>query len=637
MASLAESVAVSDSGEYLAHSSSDGRLKLWDTSTGRLKQEYTPSAHLSAKCTCLSWGPTRQQAFAAHKKKKRQKTTDDAGDALSEASLLAMGTAEGTVLLYSLSRGDLHSELTGGHTATVNGVSWHASSDSLFSVSDDQHIVHWSVSSCKVKSKWKADRHSVYAVAAVDANTVLTASSSIKWWNIDTKSIVMKFTGHVTEVRHILPVFVPSKDGEERTYFLTCAANDRQVSAWHLEKGAGSSSLANFVLSEEAVHISVSHSSENNKTAHLSAVTKSGTLHIFELQLNGRCKTPMQPKYTVQVATETQNGRAPKPQPVAILAAAFCPTGDRLLLCYNNFLLPSFEHLSIAKDLREQTWLVRKVKPAVSFTVQDGISQVKQPVKPTREVTSLAPGHLAPSAGKRKVQAGSMGQLPMEERLLAVTQASGKEPPRADNLSQLLLQGLQSEDPRLLNSVLQRTDETLLRNTVRRLPLSSVLSLLKELQQRMHSRGSGVYPYMKWTKTVVSTHTSYLMTCKEANTLLNPLLELLEARTEMFEKVCRLRGKVDLIMAQVATRHEDVELPTEPLCVVNDDSSDDDMDQDAEHSDDEREENNMWELSDGDERSRSEADDNSGMEDGEADSVEGSSQDEDEDDCSDIA
>ncbi|KAL1436783.1 hypothetical protein MTO96_049326 [Rhipicephalus appendiculatus] len=297
--------------------------------------------------------------------------------------------------------------------------------------------------------------------------------------------------------------------------------------------------------------------------------------------------------------------------------------------------MPSFEHLNIAKDLREQTWLVRQVKPAVSSTVEDGVSQVKQPVKPAREVTSLAPGHLAPSAGKHKKQADSMGQLPMEERLLAVTQASGKEPPRADNLSQLLLQGLQSEDPRLLNSVLQRTDETLLRNTVRRLPLSSVLSLLKELQQRMHSRVC--IPYMKWTKTVVSTHTSYLMTCKEANTLLNPLLELLEARTEMFEKVCRLRGKVDLIMAQVATRHEDVDLPTEPLCVVNDDSSDDDIDQDAEHSDDEGEEDNMWELSDGDERSRSEADENSGMEDGEADSMQESSQDEDEDDASDIA
>ncbi|XP_049512341.1 WD repeat-containing protein 43-like [Dermacentor silvarum] len=111
------------------------------------------------------------------------------------------------------------------------------------------------------------------------------------------KSIVMKFTGHVTEVRQILPVFVPSKTGEGRTYFLTCAANDRQVSAWHLEKGAGSSSLANFVLSEEAVHISISNTSENSKTAHLSAVTKSGALHIFELQLNGRCRTPVQPKF----------------------------------------------------------------------------------------------------------------------------------------------------------------------------------------------------------------------------------------------------------------------------------------------------------------------------------------------------
>ncbi|KAH6926359.1 hypothetical protein HPB50_017539 [Hyalomma asiaticum] len=637
MASLVDAVAVSDSGEYLAHSSSDGRLKLWDTSTGRLKQEYTPSAHLSAKCTCLSWGPTRQQAFATHKKRKRQKTSDDADDVLSEASLLAMGTAEGTVLLYSLTRGDLHSELTGGHTAAVNGVSWHAKSDSLFSVSDDQHIVHWSVSSCKVKSKWKADRHSVYAVAAVDANTVLTASSSIKWWNVDTKSIVMKFTGHVTEVRQILPVFVPSKSGEVRTYFLTCAANDRQVSAWHLEKGAGSSSLANFVLSEEAVHISVSNSSDNSKAAHLSAVTKSGALHIFELQLNGRCKTPMQPKFTVQVATETQNGRAPKPQPVAILAAAFCPTGDRLLLCYNNFLMPSFEHLNITKDLREQTWLLRQVKPPASSTVEDGISQVKQPVQPAREVTTLAPGHLAPTVHKQKTKTDSVGQLPMEERLLAVTKASGKEPPRADNLSQLLLQGLQSEDPRLLNSVLQRTDETLLRNTVRRLPLSSVLSLLKELQQRMHSRGAGVYPYMKWTKTVISTHTSYLMTCKEANTLLSPLMELLEARTEMFEKVCRLRGKLDLIMAQVATRHEDMELPTEPLCVVNDDSSDDDIDQDGEGSEDEKEEGNIWELSDGDERSESEADENSDMEDGEADSAEGSVEDEEEDDGSDSA
>uniref|UniRef100_A0A023FHN4 Putative wd-repeat protein n=1 Tax=Amblyomma cajennense TaxID=34607 RepID=A0A023FHN4_AMBCJ len=208
----------------------------------------------------------------------------------------------------------------------------------------------------------------------------------------------------------------------------------------------------------------------------------------------------------------------------------------------------------------------------------------------------------------------------MEERLqaidtAAITRATGdrREPPRVDNLSQLLLQGLQSNDAKLLNSVLQRTDETLLRNTVQRLPVSSILSLLKELHKRMHSRGSGVYPYMKWTKALISAHTCYLMTCQEASTLLLPLLELLEARTEVFEKVCKLRGRVDLIMTQVAARHRETELPSEPLCVIQDESSDDeDMDVDQESS--EGEEKNIWELSE-EEGSRSEVGERSGAED----------------------
>lgn len=598
-----EPVAVSNNGEFLAYSSADGRLKLWDTSTGKLKQEYTPSAHLSAKCICLSWGPTRHD-FTSPKKKKRQKTSDDAAGAISEAALLAMGTAEGTVLLYSAAKGDLHSELTGGHTGTVNGVSWHAESDSLFSCSEDQHIVHWSVSSCKVKSKWKADRHSVYAIAAIDANTVLSASSSIKWWNVDTKTVVMKFTGHVTEVRQLLPVFVPGKSGEEgRTYFLSSAVNDRQLSVWHLQKGGSTSSLANFMLSDEAVLMGVSSPAEAGKMAYLSAVTKSGTLHIFELQLNGRCKTPLQPKFTIQVASESRNGRSPKPQLVPVLAAAFSPD-DAILFCYNSFLRPNFERLSITSpELQAQTWLVRQVQPPVPCTVEDGVSLVKQPVQPSREVTTLAPGHLAPNVRESKKQASLVTQLPMEERLRAIdtdaiTRSTGdrREPPRADNLSQLLLQGLQSDDPKLLNSVLHRTDETLVKNTVRRLPLSSILSLLKELHKRMHSRGSGVFPYMKWAKCLIATHTSYLMTCQEANDLLTPLLELLEARTEVFNKVCRLRGRVDLIMSQVAARKEDTKLSMDPLCVVQIESSEDeDMDQDS--SDEVEEENNMWELS----------------------------------------
>lgn len=40
-----------------AISGSDGRLRVWETANSRLQQEYVPSAHLSAACTCLAWAP----------------------------------------------------------------------------------------------------------------------------------------------------------------------------------------------------------------------------------------------------------------------------------------------------------------------------------------------------------------------------------------------------------------------------------------------------------------------------------------------------------------------------------------------------------------------------------------------------
>lgn len=53
--------AFSPSGEYYVCSSPDGNLKLYNRLTGGLEQEYTPSAHLAATCSCLSWCPVKLQ------------------------------------------------------------------------------------------------------------------------------------------------------------------------------------------------------------------------------------------------------------------------------------------------------------------------------------------------------------------------------------------------------------------------------------------------------------------------------------------------------------------------------------------------------------------------------------------------
>lgn len=47
--------AFSEDGKYYSAITQDGRLRIWDTETNVLKQEYTPDLHLTSPPTCLQW------------------------------------------------------------------------------------------------------------------------------------------------------------------------------------------------------------------------------------------------------------------------------------------------------------------------------------------------------------------------------------------------------------------------------------------------------------------------------------------------------------------------------------------------------------------------------------------------------
>ena len=47
--------AFSQDGQYYAFCGNDGKLKIWETVSGRLKHEYTPNRHLSSPCSVIGW------------------------------------------------------------------------------------------------------------------------------------------------------------------------------------------------------------------------------------------------------------------------------------------------------------------------------------------------------------------------------------------------------------------------------------------------------------------------------------------------------------------------------------------------------------------------------------------------------
>lgn len=63
-----------------------------------------------------------------------------------------------------------------------------------------------------------------------NGRTLLTASRSIKWWDVEKQTVIKIFTGHVSPVFTMAYISVPSGD----EYVISAAQNDRLLNAWYI-------------------------------------------------------------------------------------------------------------------------------------------------------------------------------------------------------------------------------------------------------------------------------------------------------------------------------------------------------------------------------------------------------------------
>lgn len=109
--------SISPGGETIALCTSDGVVKFYDSLTGSLKLEYSSSTHLQASCTCLSW-PTiakssskKNSTDGSKKKTKTAAKSQSIESELNDLNLIALGTSQGVILLFSLTKAELHTQL----------------------------------------------------------------------------------------------------------------------------------------------------------------------------------------------------------------------------------------------------------------------------------------------------------------------------------------------------------------------------------------------------------------------------------------------------------------------------------------------------------------------------------------------
>lgn len=251
------------------------------------------------------------------------------------------------------------------------------------------------------------------------------------------------------------------------------------------QENADKNAVAIFAMQDDAVSVSARVSDDSQME--VLAVTRSGRAQLFKHQPNGRSAKPLKPALSVLVGT---NRGAKDVQQIQILTAKLTED-SKLLLAYGSYLNITFER--VTPDFTDKIQhLLRAESKKLKEKNEIAVSKLK-PTNVDGDVEYLVTGTPTTAVKRSRTSSNAGSQLPMEIRLenLSLKTAAntpGETPTKATNMAQLLMQGLHSKDKAILRDVLLIQDETMVKNTVARLPVETIAPLLKELTAMLQGK-----------------------------------------------------------------------------------------------------------------------------------------------------
>ncbi|KAK0667076.1 Dip2/Utp12 family-domain-containing protein [Cercophora samala] len=127
-------------------------------------------------------------------------------------------------------------------------------------------------------------------------------------------------------------------------------------------------------------------------------------------------------------------------------------------------------------------------------------------------------------------------------------------PINAASLGTVINQALRTNDAHLLESCLQTSDLKIVENTINRMDSALALELLSKLASRMHRRPGRAMNLMSWMKLTMIAHGGALVTQPDLTARLAELSRVLEERARGLPALLALRGKLEMLDAQLKFR-----------------------------------------------------------------------------------
>ncbi|EME49476.1 hypothetical protein DOTSEDRAFT_68293 [Dothistroma septosporum NZE10] len=122
------------------------------------------------------------------------------------------------------------------------------------------------------------------------------------------------------------------------------------------------------------------------------------------------------------------------------------------------------------------------------------------------------------------------------------------------SLGTVLVQALKNNDKELLESCFATVDHSTIRLTIQRIKSRDVASLLGKIAERIHKRPGRTGNLMVWVQWSLVTHGGYLASQPELMNKLKSLSRVVRERANGLQPLLHLKGKLDLLSAQLELR-----------------------------------------------------------------------------------
>ncbi|GLJ14877.1 hypothetical protein SUGI_0242040 [Cryptomeria japonica] len=616
--------AFSPSADFLAITTGDGRIKIWDTVNGQMQSEFsdiaasnlgTSNGHLSVDYSCMKWSPNMGK-----KKKKGKK------------SLLVLGTGVGDVLALDPMLGEVKWRCSDCHPGGTMAISFASNGRVVYTTGVDGMVCELDSETGNLLEKFRASKKAISCLAvSSDGRSLATAGAELKHFSLPDKKKLQKFTGHPNSVR----VMMFATSGK---HIISSAAGERHVAVWKCD-GSKESRAAACVLSMEqpAVALDCKAFGDDGEGLSVLAVSESGVAYIWHSESVEELTSAKPSKVTVSLGKEdssiSKSLRKSKP---CVFAAKLQGIGSdsslAVLVAYGNLVKPSFERLEVMKkgkdiilSASESGMLLaapHDKSPATIEGQQNGVTALgpanaEDAIFPIPRVEIADDEKHKTKYGKKR-RASDIEAIPnevgddlmkidrpadgntevveddneptMEEKLMQLgiiekekeddpsqpSHALTPIPPNADSVVVLLRQALRSNDMILLAQCLDVRDPMVRRNSVYSLSSADALKLFKSMVHRLKS-GPRRAPYLlPWIKLVLLRHASSIMSDESSISFLNTLYQMIESRVSVFWPLLQLSGRLDLINEQISPDMGDEAPEVEPALVYVDESEEED-------------------------------------------------------------